>query len=196
MNRSYSKIRHMQKSNILLERRVIREQDEVGEGFLSNLFGGGKKEDEKDKDYSDEKLYLPMKESNNPNHELHLNNKVFDFYISDFKKFVEFCNEKGIYDIFLEAADDESTSSWARNSHLDDNIKYEDDWRKIYRSRDGVRSDTVFNIIYRNPNNGDKGRAPRDEIWYSWVDAHRDMAYPLAVYDEELKKYVRWFSAF
>jgi hypothetical protein len=28
------------------------------------------------------------------------------------------------------------------------------------------------------------------------VDAHRDMAYPLAVYDEELKKYVRWFSAF
>ena len=28
-------------------RRVIREQDEeVGEGFLSNLFGGGKKEDE------------------------------------------------------------------------------------------------------------------------------------------------------
>jgi hypothetical protein len=28
-------------------RRVIREQDEVGEGFLSNLFGGGKKKDEK-----------------------------------------------------------------------------------------------------------------------------------------------------
>ena len=28
----------MQKSNILLERRVIKEQEEVGEGFLSRLF--------------------------------------------------------------------------------------------------------------------------------------------------------------
>ena len=33
MNRSYSKIRHMQKSNILLERRVIREQGPYASGM-------------------------------------------------------------------------------------------------------------------------------------------------------------------
>jgi len=34
MNRSYSKIRHMQKSNILLERRVIKEnEDEMGDMY-------------------------------------------------------------------------------------------------------------------------------------------------------------------
>ena len=42
-------IRLTEKDLTRIVRRVIREQDEieVGEGFLSNLFGGGKKKDEK-----------------------------------------------------------------------------------------------------------------------------------------------------
>jgi hypothetical protein len=181
MNRSYSKIRHMQKSNILLERRVIKEQDEVGEGFLSRLFGGGKKEDEKD--YSDEELDLPTKEmkiSNNPNHQLHVDDKFFKFSISEFEKFMDFCIEKGIYDLFLNAAD-----SRRYYPLLDDNVKFESDWREDFIDRDGV-----FQILFRDPNNSDTSRKKRDEIWYSRVDAYNAQAYYLGVYDEELKKYV------
>ena len=179
MNRSYSKIRHMQKSNILLERRVIKEQEEVGEGFLSRLFGGGKKEDEKDKDYSDEELDLPMKESNNPHHQLHVKDESTCFSISEFEKFEEFCNEMGIYDLFLDAADD-------NRPLLGDNVKFESDWRESFVDRDGI-----FCIHFGGRSSGEN----RDNIFYSRRDANYYMHHPLAVYDEELKKYVKYFYA-
>ena len=199
MNRSYSKIRHMQKSNILLERRVIREQEEVGEGFLSRLFGGGKKEDEKD--YSDEELDLPMKEmnkSNNPNYELHVNDEQVCFSISEFEKFRDFCIEKGIYDVFLDAADS------GRNL-LDDNMKFESDWRKDFIDRDGVFC-IYFNVhsiphgislssLIKSVQDQHNLNDTKSKIYYGRIDAYNAMEYPLAVYDEELKKYVKYFYA-
>jgi hypothetical protein len=187
----------MQKSNILLERRVIREQEEVGEGFLSRLFGGGKKEDEKDKDYSDEELDLPMKEmnkSNNPNYELHVNDEQVCFSISEFEKFRDFCIEKGIYDIFLDAADDSRPG-------IDDNVKFESDWRESFIDRDGVFC-IKFNVfsklhkislssLIKSAQDEHNLNDTKSKIYYGRIDAYNAMNYPLAVYDEELKKYVK-----
>ena len=184
MNRSYSKIRHMQKSNILLERRVIKEQEEVGEGFLSNLFGGGKKKE--------------MNKSNNPNYELHVNDEQVCFSISEFEKFKEFCMEKGIYDIFLDAGDDNRPG-------LDDkNMKFESDWRESFIDRDGIFCiyfnvhsipyNISLNSLIKSAQEEHNLNDTKSEIYYGRIDAYNATDWPLAVYDEELKKYVKSYS--
>ena len=116
---------------------------------------------------------VPVK-STNPNHQLHQDREVFDFRISDFAKFVKFCKEKNIYDLILAASDKDKVL-------LGDNMKNETDWKKSFRDLDGN-----FNIIFTGASR------KRDEIWYERVDASNDTEYPLAVYDEELKKYVEY----
>jgi len=182
-------------------RRVIKEQEEVGEGFLSNLFGGGKKEDEKDKDYSDEELDLPMKEmnkSNNPNYELHVNDEQVCFSISEFEKFVEFCNEKGIYDLFLDASDS------GQSPGIGDNVKFESDWRESFIDRDGVfcikfgvyspRYGVTLSSLIKSAQEEHNLNDTKSKIYYGRIDAYNAMNWPLAVYDEELKKYVKSYS--
>ena len=116
---------------------------------------------------------VPVK-STNPNHQLHQDREVFDFRISDFAKFVKFCKEKNIYDLILAASDKDKVL-------LGDNMKNETDWKKSFIDLDGN-----FNIIFTGASR------KIDEIWYARVDASNDTEYPLAVYDEELKKYVEY----
>ena len=114
---------------------------------------------------------VPVK-STNPNHQLHQDREVFDYGISDFAKFVKFCKEKNIYDLILVAADKDKVL-------LGDNMKNETDWKESFLDLDGN-----FNIIFTGSSR------KNDEIWYARVDACNATEYPLAVYDEELKKYL------
>ena len=127
---------------------------------------------------------VPVK-SNNPDHQLHQydeelkeSRKVFHFGISDFAKFVKFCKEKNIYDLILAASDKDKVL-------LGDNMKNETDWKNSFLDKNGD-----FNIIFTG--SIASGGTGKDEIYYSRVDAHNDTSYPLAVYDEELKKYVEY----
>lgn len=116
-----------------------------------------------------EEEVVPVK-STNPNHQLHQDREFFDFRISDFAKFVKFCKEKKIYDLILAASD-------ADKVLLGDNMKNETDWKESFRDLDGK-----FQISFESD----------DKVWYARVDAYNATDYPLAVYDEELKKYVKW----
>ena len=120
---------------------------------------------------------VPVK-STNPNHQLHQDREVFDFRISDFAKFVKFCKEKNIYDLILAASDKDKVL-------LGDNMKNETDWKNSFLDKNGD-----FNIIFTG--SIASGGTGKDEIYYSRVDAHNDTSYPLAVWDEELKKYVAY----
>jgi hypothetical protein len=87
---------------------------------------------------------------------------------------VKFCKEKNIYDLILVAADKDKVL-------LGDNMKNETDWKESFLDLDGN-----FNIIFTGASR------KNDEIWYARVDASNATEYPLAVYDEELKKYVEY----
>jgi hypothetical protein len=127
---------------------------------------------------------VPVK-SNNPDHQLHQydeelkeSSKVFHFGISDFAKFVKFCKEKKIYDLILAAAD-------ADKVLLGDNMKNETAWKNSFFDKNGN-----FNIIFTG--SIASGGTGEDVIYYARADAHNATRYPLAVYDEKLKKYVEY----
>jgi hypothetical protein len=153
--------------------KYISNYEKFNEEFLDKLFKGKKTE---------EKPTQPVKkqevESNNPDHQLHKEGEVFDFGISDFAKFVKFCKEKKIYDLILAAAD-------ADKALLGDNMKNETAWKNSFFDKDGD-----FNIIFTG--SIASGGTGKDEIYYARVDAHNYTSYPLAVYDEKLKKYVEY----
>jgi hypothetical protein len=126
---------------------------------------------------------VPVK-SNNPDHQLHQydeelkeSSKVFHFGISDFAKFVKFCKEKKIYDLILAADADKVL--------LGDNMKNETAWKNSFFDKNGN-----FNIIFTG--SIASGGTGEDVIYYARADAHNATRYPLAVYDEELKKYVEY----
>jgi len=160
--------------------KYISNYGKFNETFLDKLFKGKKTE---------EKPTQPVKkqevESNNPDHQLHQydeelkeSGKVFHFGISDFAKFVKFCKEKKIYDLILAAAD-------ADKVLLGDNMKNETAWKNSFFDKDGD-----FNIEFTG--SIASGGTGKDEIYYARVDANNYTSYPLAVYDEKLKKYVEY----
>lgn len=122
-----------------------------------------------------EEEVVPVK-STNPNHQLHQDGEYFDFRISDFAKFVKFCKEKNIYDLILVAADKNKVL-------LGDNMKNETDWKESFLDLDGKFQISFAGSIA-------SGGSGKDEIYYARVDACNATEYPLAVYDEELKKYL------
>jgi hypothetical protein len=152
--------------------KYISNYEKFNEEFL-DLFKGKKTE---------EKPTQPVKkqevESTNPDHQLHKEGEVFNFNISDFAKFVKFCKEKKIYDLILAADADKVL--------LGDNMKNETAWKNSFFDKDGD-----FNIIFTGNEPG-SAQTGRDEIYYARVDANNSESYPLAVYDEELKKYVEY----
>jgi hypothetical protein len=153
--------------------KYISNYGKFNETFLDKLFKGKKTE---------EKPTQPVKkqevESNNPDHQLHKEDEVFHFGISDFAKFVKFCKEKKIYDLILAAAD-------ADKVLLGDNMKNETAWKNSFFDKDGD-----FNIEFTG--SIASGGTGKDKIYYARVDANNYTSYPLAVYDEKLKKYVEY----
>ena len=147
------------------------------EEFFDKLFKW-KKTEEKPTQPVKKQEVVPFK-STNPDHQLHQDGEVFYFRISDFAKFVTFCKEKKIYDLILKASDDDKVL-------LGDNMKNETDWKKSFRDKDGD-----FTIEFTGNEPG-KAQTGRDEIYYARVDAYNATDYPLAVYDEKLKKYVEY----
>ena len=125
-----------------------------------------------------QKLAGILNESTNPNHQLHQDDETFHFRISDFAKFVTFCKEKKIYDLILKASDDDKVL-------LGNNTKNEAAWKQKFIDKDGD-----FNISFAG--SIASGGSGKDEIWYARSDAYNATSYPLAVYDEKLKKYVEW----
>ena len=151
------------------------ELDESISSAIKGLFGKSKPKPNPDQSKGEE--VVPFK-STNPNHQLHQDGETFHFGISDFAKFVTFCKEKKIYDLILKASDDDKAL-------LGNNTKNEAAWKKDFIDKDGD-----FNISFGG--SIASGGSGKDEIWYAKSDAYNATDYPLAVYDEKLKKYVEW----